>query len=217
MLGLQEASVIEMADGYAQARGTPVLVNFHNAPGVGNAIGNLKTAYHNKTPLIITAGQQRRDMTLYEPGFFNKDARDLPKPYVKWSYEPARAQDIPAAIACAIHIATQEPAGPVFLALPVDDWEAEADPLPVPTRAVTRRVAPDPTALHDAATRIAASRRPALIVGAAVDRAGAWDDMIALAERVRAETYGAPAASRGLSRRSSPFPRTAGVRAGDAA
>ncbi len=44
-LGLQEAAVIGMADGFAQASGRPVLVNLHNAPGVGNALGNLKTAY----------------------------------------------------------------------------------------------------------------------------------------------------------------------------
>ncbi len=195
-LGLQEAAVMSMADGFASAQGKPVLVNLHNAPGLGNAMGNLKTAYHNKTPLIITAGQQRRDMTVYEPGFYNKDARDLPKPYVKWSYEPARAQDIPAAIARAIHIATQEPQGPVFLALPLDDWDAEADPLPPAIRTVTTRTAPDPAALASVAERIARAKKPAFLAGAAIDRAGAWDDMVELAERLRAEVYGAPAATR---------------------
>ena len=195
-LGLQEAAVVSMADGFAGATGKPVLVNLHNAPGLGNAMGNLKTAYHNKTPLIVTAGQQRRDMCIYEPGFYNKDARDLPKPYVKWSYEPQRAQDIPWAIARAIHIATQEPQGPVFLALPLDDWEQEADALPVPLRNVTQRVAPDPDALKAAAARIAGAKNPCFLAGAAIDRSEAWDDMIALAEKLRAEVYGAPAASR---------------------
>ena len=195
-LGLQEACVVSMADGYAGASGKPVLVNVHNAPGLGNAMGNLKTAFHNKTPLIVTAGQQRRDMCVYEPGFYNKDARDLPRPYVKWSYEPQRAQDIPAAFARAIHIATTEPMGPVFLALPLDDWEQEPDPLPVSVRTVTQRVAPDPQALEAAAARIAAAANPCFLAGAAIDRAEAWDDMVALAEKTRAEVFGAPAASR---------------------
>lgn len=195
-LGLQEACVISMADGFAGAAGKPVLVNLHNAPGLGNAMGNLKTAFHNKTPLIVTAGQQRRDMCVYEPGFFNKDARDLPKPYVKWSYEPQRAEDIPWAMARAIHIACTEPMGPVFLALPLDDWEREADPTPVPIRAVTGRVAPDPTALKMVAERLAAAKNPCFLAGAAIDRAGAWAEMVALAEKLRAEVYGAPAASR---------------------
>ncbi|WP_301149809.1 benzoylformate decarboxylase [Mycobacterium simiae] len=195
-LGLQEAAVVSMADGYAGATGAPVVVNLHNAPGVGNAMGNLKTAYHNKSPLIITCGQQRRDMCIYEPGFFNRDARDLPKPYVKWSYEPQRAQDIPAAFQRAIHIARQEPQGPVFLVLPVDDWDREAEAMPPVIRQVSRRVAPDPQALESAARRIAAATNPCLIAGAAIDRADAWDQMVAVAEKLRAPVYGAPAASR---------------------
>ena len=39
VLGLQEASVVAMADGYAQATGQPAFVNLHTAPGVGNGMG----------------------------------------------------------------------------------------------------------------------------------------------------------------------------------
>jgi benzoylformate decarboxylase len=99
-------------------------------------------------------------------------------------------------MARAIHVACQEPQGPVFLALPLDDWEREADSTPVPIRSVTPRVAPDPDALAGAAARIAAARNPCFLAGAAIDRAEAWDDMVALAEALRAEVYGAPAASR---------------------
>lgn len=195
-LGLAEAAVISMADGFAGATGKPVLVSLHNAPGLGNAMGNLRTAYHNKTPLVILTGQQRRDMCVYEPGFYNKDARDLPKPYVKWSYEPQRAQDVPAAIERAIHVALQEPQGPVLVVVPVDDWLQEADPTPVAIRTVAQRVAPDPAVLKATAQRIAAAKNPCFLAGAAIDRADAWDDMVALAEKTRGEVYGAPAASR---------------------
>ena len=201
-LGLQEACVVSMADGYAGATGEPVLVSLHNAPGLGNAMGNLKTAFHNKTPLVILTGQQRRDMCVYEPGFYNKDARDLPKPYVKWAYETQHAQEAPAAIARAIHIACQEPQGPVLVVVPLDDWEQEAAPTPVAVRTVAARVAPDPDALGAVAARIAAAANPCFLAGAAIDRADAWDAMVALAEKTRAEVFGAPAASR------APFPKT---------
>jgi len=56
VLGLQEASVIGMADGYAQATRNAGFVNLHSAAGVGNALGNVFTAYRNQTPLVITAG-----------------------------------------------------------------------------------------------------------------------------------------------------------------
>jgi benzoylformate decarboxylase len=39
VLGLQEASVVGMADGFAQATGRPALVNIHTAAGTGNAMG----------------------------------------------------------------------------------------------------------------------------------------------------------------------------------
>jgi len=90
ILGLQETSVVAMADGFAQAMRQPVLVNLHTAAGLGNAMGAVLTAFHNKTPLIITAGQQTREMLLLEPYLTNVDATNLPRPWVKWAYEPVR-------------------------------------------------------------------------------------------------------------------------------
>ena len=119
-----------MADGYAQATGRPAHVNLHTAPGTGNGMGNLVTAWHNKTPLIVTAGQQTREMLLIEPRLASRRAAELTQPYVKWAHEPVRAQDIPAALMRAYATAVQPPAGPVFLSLPLDDWERPADPAP---------------------------------------------------------------------------------------
>ena len=67
ILGLQEASVVGMADGYAQGSNKAAFVNLHTAAGVGNAMGTLMTAFLNKTPLVVTAGQQTRKMVLSEP------------------------------------------------------------------------------------------------------------------------------------------------------
>src|SRR5262245_11558391 len=57
VLGLQEAAVIAMADGYAQASGELAVVNVHVAPGLGNALGMLYDAQKAGTPLLVTAGQ----------------------------------------------------------------------------------------------------------------------------------------------------------------
>src|SRR6202022_687576 len=109
VLGLQEAVVVGMADGYAQATHKAAFVNLHSAAGVGNAMGNIFTAYRNRTPLVITAGQQARSILPYDPFLFSAQATELPKPYVKWSCEPARAEDVPLAIARAYYIAMQPP------------------------------------------------------------------------------------------------------------
>src|ERR1700682_6235911 len=130
VLGLQEAVVVGMADGYAQATRNAAFVNLHSAAGVGNAMGNIFTAYKNRTPLVITAGQQARSILPTEPFLFSMQAAELPKPYVKWSNEPARAQDVPAAIARAYYLAMQPPCGPTLVSIPVDDWDRPAEPLP---------------------------------------------------------------------------------------
>src|SRR5262245_15866070 len=99
VLALQESIAVGMADGFAQATRNAALVNLHSAVGVGHALGNLFTAFRNQTPLVITAGQQARSILPYEPFLFASNAAEFPRPYVKWSCEPARADDVPVAIA----------------------------------------------------------------------------------------------------------------------
>src|SRR6201989_138652 len=120
ILGLQEAVVVGMADGYAQASGRVTHVNLHTAPGVGNAMGALFNAQANKAPLVITAGNQTRSLITLQANLTNRDATRMPHPLVKWSYEPPRAEDVPHAIACATHVATLPPKGPVFVSIPMD-------------------------------------------------------------------------------------------------
>jgi len=187
VLGLQEASVMAMADGFAQATRRPALVNLHTGAGLGNAMGNLLTAFQNKTPLIVTAGQQTREMLLMEPWLTNVDATMLPRPWVKWAYEPVRAQDVPAAFMRAIATAVQPPAGPVFLSLPLDDWDQPCAG-PAVVRTAATRVAPDPDRLREFAEVIAHASAPVLIYGAAIARGDGWKQAIALAEALNARS-----------------------------
>jgi benzoylformate decarboxylase len=181
VLGLQESVVVGMADGYAQATRNAALVNLHSAVGVGHAMGNIFTAYRNRTPLVITAGQQSRSLLQMEPFLFSTQPTELPKPYVKWSCEPARPEDVPAAIARAYYLAMLPPCGPTFVSVPIDDWDAPAEPLAA--RQVSRRIAPDAVALQRLAVALAESRRPVFVVGGAPDRDGAWHALVALAEK----------------------------------
>src|SRR6516165_3884956 len=127
VLGLQELVVVGMADGFAQASGRATHVNLNTAPGVGNAVGGISNARANKAPLLITAGQQVRAQITMEANLTNPDAVVGPQPYVKWAFEPPRAEDVPQAIARAIHHASLPPSGPAFVSIPMDDWDAEAD------------------------------------------------------------------------------------------
>ena len=202
VLGLQEAVVVGMADGYAQATGRPALVNLHTAPGVGNAVGALVNAAANGTPLVVTAGQQVRPMLTLEAMLTNPRATELPRPTVKYSAEPPRAADVPATIARAIHLATTHPTGPVFVSIPMDDWDVEltGDDLEVARRAAQRVVrhpaAPDEAGLATLVAALDDAAAPALVVGGDVDAGGAFDDAVALAERLRCAVYGPPSDGR---------------------
>ena len=169
--------MVAMADGYAQATRNAGFVNLHSAAGVGNALGNIYTAHRNQTPLVITAGQQARSLLPLQPFLDAERASEFPRPYVKYSVEPARAEDVPAAIARAYYVAMQPPCGPTFVSVPIDDWAQPGAPVgaaqrqPRDRRRTTRRCRRWPT-------RSASAKNPALVVGPAIDRAAAVDLMV---------------------------------------
>ena len=189
VLGLQESVVVAMADGYAKGTGRATLVNLHTAAGLGNAMGAIITSWHGRTPLVITAGQQDRRQLEPEP-FLSGPLVDIVRPYVKWSHQPARPEDVPSALERACHTALQAPQGPVFLSIPMDDWDAVV-PRRLP-RELSYRTAPDPGALDRVATRLAASDRLAIVAGSDAARAGATADLVRLAERLGADVWAEP-------------------------
>ena len=194
VLGLQEASVIGMADGYAQATRNAGFVNLHSAAGVGNALGNIYTAHRNQTPLVITAGQQARSILPLQAFLYAERASEFPRPYVKFSVEPARAEDVPAAIARAYYVAMQPPCGPTFVSVPIDDWTHQTQA--VEARNVSRELGPDPDAMKTLAAALSGSKHPALVVGPGVDRAQAVDLTVRLAEKTKAAVWVSPFSAR---------------------
>ena len=200
VLGLQEAVAVGMADGFAQAGGVPGHVNLHTAPGVGNGMGAIFNSQANKAPLLVTAGQQSRSLITLQANLTNRDAIRMPHPLVKWSYEPPRAEDVPHAIARGIHQAELAPKGPVFVSIPMDDWDAEVDADAVrhqTSRAVDCRTAPSTESVRALAARLSDAKSPVLVVGPDVDAAGAWDAVVALAESQRLPVWATPATGGG--------------------
>jgi benzoylformate decarboxylase len=193
VLGLQEAVVVGMADGWAQASGKPAFVNLHTTPGVGHAMGSIVNARDNRTPMVVTAGQQSRPMMALSALLTNADATTLPKPAVKWSYEPARAEDVPLAVARGLHLAELHPRGPVFLSLPMDDWDAAPQEYgdELATRRVSGRMAPDPEVVAAVAAKLEAASNPVLVLGGEVDASGGWDAAVRLAEKQRLPVFAA--------------------------
>ncbi|MBK6801935.1 MAG: benzoylformate decarboxylase [Novosphingobium sp.] len=194
VLGLNEAVVVGMADGYAQASGRPALVNLHSSAGTGHAMGNLFTAFRNGTPLVITAGQQARSILPHDPFLGAERATEFPRPFVKWAAEPLRAEDVPAALARAFHVALTPPMGPVFVSIPVDDWDRECA-MPVLPELLLVSL-PSSEGIARLAALLDGASRPALVLGTGVARCGGWAAGIALAEAAGADVWAAPFAAR---------------------
>jgi benzoylformate decarboxylase len=193
VLGLQEATVVGMADGYAQASGRPTFVNLHTAPGVGNAMGAIFNAQANKAPLVITAGNQTRSLITLQANLTNRDATRMPHPLVKFSYEPPRAEDVPHAIARATHLATLPPKGPVFVSIPMDDWAAEVDESAA-AHQLGRTVSGAAAApVGELAEALSKASSPVMVAGPDVDASGAWDVAVALAEKAALPVWATPA------------------------
>jgi benzoylformate decarboxylase len=204
ILALHEGAAIGMADGYAQATGRTAFVNIHSAAGTGNAMGGFANAWNAHTPLVVTAGQQVRAMMGIEALLTNIDAATLPKPLVKWSCEPARAEDVPLAVSRALHLSALPAPGPVYLSIPYDDWDKPAEPesLRLLTRTVSAAGALDAGALAALAARLDRSANPVIVLGPDVDAARANAHAVRLAERLKAPVWVAPSAPR------CPFPTT---------
>jgi benzoylformate decarboxylase len=200
VLGLQEAVAVGMADGFAQASGIPTHVNLHTAPGVGNGMGAIFNAQANKSPLLVTAGNQARSLMTLQANLTNRDAARMPHPLVKWSYEPPRAEDVPLALARAAHLAALPPKGPVFVSIPMDDWGAEVDAETVAhntKRTVDGRAGADPATLSDLALRLEEAHNPVMVAGPEIDAGGGWDAAVAVAERQRLPVWATPATGGG--------------------
>src|SRR5215475_733072 len=164
VLGLQEAIVVAMADGYSRASGELAACNVHVAPGLGNAMGSLFTAFNSGTPLIITAGQQEQGHGLTEPLLY-ATLVPIATPVVKWAAEVTRLEDLPRIVHRAAKIATTPPTGPVFVSLPGDILDTEADLKMGRSTRVDAANRPSDEAIYRLATRLLAASNPALIAG----------------------------------------------------
>jgi len=188
VLGLQEAIVVAMADGFSRASGKLVACNVHVAPGLGNAMGSLFNAKFTGTPMILTAGQQEQGHGLTEPLLYDQLV-PMAAPLVKWAVEVTRLDDLPRIVRRAAKVAMTPPTGPVFLSLPGDILNAEAGiDLGVSTRVDTRS-RPSDVVLNALARRLLKAERPVIVVGDELVKSDALEAAANFAETLGAPVY----------------------------
>ncbi len=187
-VALHEGLAVCAASFYAKASGKTAVANLHVAPGLGNGIGMLYGALKASAPVIVTAGQQDTRMRLRDP-LLSHDLVAMAAPVTKWSAEPRSADEMAPLLRRAFKIANQPPAGPVFVALPVDVMEQETE-IPAQTSGeLHQQPAAAEEAIHQLVELILRSGSPAIVTGDDVATSGAHPALAELAERTGAPVY----------------------------
>jgi benzoylformate decarboxylase len=191
VLALQENVAVAMADGYAQASGRPSFVNLHTVAGLGGGLGNLTNALANRTPMVVTAGQQDRRHLLAEP-ILSGDLTGLAAAASKWQHEVRHLGELAPVLRRAFLAATTPPAGPVFVSIPMDVLDETGDVEVPPRSHVVRGAAA--AGLEELAGLLAeaAPDELAVVVGDEIAAGGAVGEAVTLAETLGARVFGAP-------------------------
>ena len=188
ILTLQESVAVLTADGYARATQKPTLVQLHSTPGGGNAIGALFLAKRGHSPLVVIGG----DAGVRYAGMDAQMAGDLvafAEPVTKWSTMVVDPSSLLRVVRRAIKIAATPPMGPVYVCLPQDVMDADAVEPVRPTSLPSTRVAPEMSAVREAAAWLAAAQTPMLFLGDGVAYSGAQDEVTRVAELLGAEVW----------------------------
>ena len=189
ILGLQEAAIIGIADGYAQATGKPAIVQLHASVGLGNGIGSLYHAHQRHSPLVVIAGEAGVAYDALD-AHMAVDLVAMARPVTKYA---ARAIDRRSLLRClrrCIKTAATPPLGPVFLAVPQDILDAANDEVVAPTVFPSTRVAPEPALIAAAAAMLRGAENPIILMGDGVAHAQAQDELVTLAEALGAGVWG---------------------------
>ena len=175
------------ADGYARASGKPAPLLLSTGPGALNSLTALMEAASAHVPVVAIASQIPRELIGQGRGYLHElpDQRASFAPLVKWTGRAERPAEVPQVLAEAWRQALTPPSGPVFVEIPVDVLTGEAEGEPV-DQLDGKAAASAVPGVEEAVRLIAAAERPVLWAGGGVSRSGAWPELAALAERVRA-------------------------------
>ena len=188
ILALHEGAATGIADAYARASGRPAFLQLHVTPGLGNAMGMLYNAYRTGTPLVVYAGQHPQRGASQEP-ILAGDLVRMAEPLTKWAAQAEDAAEIPVILRRAFQSAAQPPRGPVFISVPANVMDEEADIQITPSNRVETGTHPDPEAIQRLANMLRAAKSPVIIAGDGVSLSGGQSELVQLAEATGSRVF----------------------------
>jgi thiamine pyrophosphate-dependent acetolactate synthase large subunit-like protein len=189
---LHETSVVAIADGYARASGQVGFVNVHAVAGTAYALGQIVNAFHDRVPLVITAGEQSSSLRGQHAFLEGNNLAQLPRDYAKWCWDVLGPDTIADVLRRAFLFARIPPGGPAFVTVSKDFWErkvARAEVLPSSRWQPDTVFEPDASSVKRAADLLLAARFPVIVSGADVGRDGGADELVQIAELIGSPVF----------------------------
>lgn len=178
------------ADGWSLQTGMPGVVVTTSGPGLLNALSAAGTAYCESRPMIILSPGPARGSEFADVGTLHetKDQLAAASAVVEWGRRVSSAAEAVAAVHDAFALFATGRPRPVYIEVPLDLLEEEAEgitPDDIAARAFPPPPAPSDDAVTEAARLLNAATDPVILAGGGSRRAGA-------ALRAVAERLGAP-------------------------
>ncbi|MCG5219449.1 thiamine pyrophosphate-binding protein [Streptosporangium sp. KLBMP 9127] len=188
VLGLAEAPVVGMADGYARATRRPTLVQLHSGVGLGNGIGMMYQAMRGHAPLVVIAGEAGVRYDAFDAQMAS-DLVGMARPVTKFATRVIDPGSVLRVLRRAVKIASTPPMGPVFVSLPLDVLDAINTEPVLPTVIPQTRTVPVPELIVRAADLLAGAQHPIIVAGDGVAEADAQPELAKVAELLGAGVW----------------------------
>ncbi len=174
------------AQGYAAATGKVGVCMATSGPGATNLVTPLTDANMDSVPMVAITGNVP-SAAMGSDAFQEADIRSIAMPVTKHSFLVTDPDLIAATVASAFHLASSGRPGPVLVDVSKDalagmtsGQQGELTELRLP--GYHPQTVPSPQSVRDAVELMLSARRPVLYVGGGTIRAGAHEQVRALAE-----------------------------------
>jgi len=191
-----EAAAVHMAEGLYKTTGQVAAVLGNPGPGTANLIPGVITARHEGVPVVVITAQHRLAIVYPSPPstFQGQDQLEVFKPVVKWSGPILSWERIPEVMRIAFREMWTGRPGPIHIEIPAPVMYATGDDTKVRLLAPAqyRAAGPRPSEvqLEEAARMLASAKRPIVISGGGVDRAGANEALLAVVDLLNCPVIG---------------------------
>ena len=185
-----EQAAVHAADGFARATGKTGVALVTSGPGATNAITGIATAYMDSIPLVVISGQVASHL-IGTDAFQETDMIGISRPIVKHSFLVQSAEEIPAIVKKAFHIASSGRPGPVVIDVPKDMTDPKVEfeykfPKDLYLRSYPILGKADPTEVSDAVKMLKAAKKPVFYSGGGVIQSDASEELVNLSKMIGA-------------------------------